>query len=858
MDPMVGTLARGLAILVACLVLDLAARAQESSAAPPWPWTRRVRALMASDDAGGLDELGSLLDGLNARVRPAQGPARANDDEVFAFFQAAVHLAEHGAGALPGGESPRELFDRARRAVALRDWPDQAAWVELRFAQYVYAAEGRAREAAEILRAELGRRPRSASEFALRQALVEMLRKQARFDEALAEVDRWGARLDELNGQVDSRAALALAGLRGTRGQILRQLGLPRQAAQQYAQEGALAELAGDAGARARHALHRADLDLLTERFDRALATIDEARSSAWFAELPPATRDLFALTQGVTLSEIEREEPEREPRAASVLEAALDAGNLAQHDALVAELNLADLALRNGDPERSGRWSRAARERMEAFRSPALLNERPWLVAHECRAVLARHAEAPGAVSRDELGAARESMRRAWSELLELGSRMPFRPGGLGFLNIANRREALGTLIRCCLATDGPEAGALLGLEHLLEAEALGSIARLVGAPPTTVEAVRRDLLAPDRGALVYLPAKERTHLFVLDRRQLRHAVLPSKDALHAAGRALAGLLATRPQQLRGAQARRQHRSALEDAAQEVGRWLLPPSVRPVVQGWSGLTVAGLELVGAPPLELVSLAPGEPLGWTHAIDHLPSFALGHILAQRAVPSADATPGVALIGNLDPPSGPGAEIAPFERIRFDAAAARDQLRAWPPARTRVAVGRRVGFAELARPEVSGAAVVELWLHGVHDPAVERGAALVLADETGKSARLLTCDAVEAAVDVGGLVVLAACGAAAGPVRYGDDALAHLGGAFLRAGARTVVTSRAPLELETTRALLQRFHVHLAAGASAAEALRRARVDRDGPAGDALAFYLAQLEVTGLGHAPVFR
>ena len=118
-------------------------------------------------------------------------------------------------------------------------------------------------------------------------------------------------------------------------------------------------------------------------------------------------------------------------------------------------------------------------------------------------------------------------------------------------------------------------------------------------------------------------------------------------------------------------------------------------------------------------------------------------------------------------------------------------------------------------------------------------------------EDGGTSGLTTCDDVERNLELSGLVVLSACGTALGPKRLGDDDLAHLGGAFLRAGAAAVVLSRSQVGYGPTLELMEGLHARLAAGDPPAEALRRARADlkEDDPAG---AFHRSQFQIVGLG------
>ena len=101
-----------------------------------------------------------------------------------------------------------------------------------------------------------------------------------------------------------------------------------------------------------------------------------------------------------------------------------------------------------------------------------------------------------------------------------------------------------------------------------------------------------------------------------------------------------------------------------------------------------------------------------------------------------------------------------------------------------------------------------------------------------------------------------LAILATCSGARGPNRLGDDALGHLGGAFLARGSSCVILSRLDLEYSATLAVLERLEARLAAGDPPAEALRRVRSDFSAGGKTSLAQHAALLQAVGLGHASV--
>ena len=133
-------------------------------------------------------------------------------------------------------------------------------------------------------------------------------------------------------------------------------------------------------------------------------------------------------------------------------------------------------------------------------------------------------------------------------------------------------------------------------------------------------------------------------------------------------------------------------------------------------------------------------------------------------------------------------------------------------------------------------------------HGVNDYERERSAGLVLSSSDGGPGVVFAEDVEALAMPP--LVVLAACQAGDGPMRYGDDDAGHLGGAFLTAGSSAVVVASGNLPLGVTLDLLDRTFVEWGDGSSFAEALRRARVGLHRQSGRAHPYFFAGLRLTG--------
>ncbi|HJX28870.1 MAG TPA: CHAT domain-containing protein [Thermoanaerobaculia bacterium] len=163
----------------------------------------------------------------------------------------------------------------------------------------------------------------------------------------------------------------------------------------------------------------------------------------------------------------------------------------------------------------------------------------------------------------------------------------------------------------------------------------------------------------------------------------------------------------------------------------------------------------------------------------------------------------------------------------------------------------MATGRRF-LAELTyEPEV-----IHFAGHAVPNLSFPELSLLVFAPEAGKdsSGAVYSHEIQEAQLARTRLAVLSACKTAAfgKPDSEGAVGLAR---PFLAAGVPSVLASLAPVEDEQGKEVLTRFHVHLRAGASPAEALRAAQLSRLAEGGEAARpIYWAMFEI--IGGAPI--
>jgi tetratricopeptide (TPR) repeat protein len=683
----------------------------------------------------------------------------------------------------------------------------------------------------------------------------ELWRLRARIALETGRIHDAKARLDELTRSVASLAGIPApdrariaANVEGEWAGLWMSLGVMDRAAEHLARA---EELARQAGAPVPELFpRRADFLLLSEDFERLVEEIGR-----WKAAGDPQNERLLSLLElylGVAESELEREGMSGAgPRAERTLRALAAHSTDALTDAERARIwiDLADLRLRAEDPP--GAAEDLGRARLLLGGSLASGELGALLTVVEARAALARGA------SREELLLLRSACSRHFDELLASWAATLHPPGGIGFLHQASRRQVLCTLIELVLRTE--EAGADEAADLVLRAQSTAALgAGWTLSAPASVERLRRTFLDEAHGVLVYVPGKfERSsHLFLLDRQGTRHVPLAARDELRKAIGPLEQALAVHPGTL-DASGRAFLAARLTKASRDAARALLPEEIRRWLAACRELTVVGGELIGTIPFEALALQDGRLLGQACAVSTLPSLAVGLALAERPLPEFEFDLGLVASLELDSGLREHADVArsAIAGIRLRDADLERLTGAARAASRWTLVGSAADQAALlaAAPRVRATRVVDFLLHGVYLRDLERGSALLLPGGKGGEASFLTADEVERSLELQGAVLLSSCGSGLGPERLGDDNLANLGGAFLRAGARAVVLSRAPLELGATIELMGRVHAEILAGTPPAEALRRARVERAQRVDSVDAFADTGIQAVGLGH-----
>lgn len=431
---------------------------------------------------------------------------------------------------------------------------------------------------------------------------------------------------------------------------------------------------------------------------------------------------------------------------------------------------------------------------------------------------------------------------------MIERWAATPPRPGGLGFLLEADRRQITSARIGLDLALE-PEGAAEAGLEQVLRLQAMSTLARREAVPVPSLTELQQALLEPGRGMLVYLPADGTSRLFTIDHESVHAHELVEADLITRArvdyfSHLVAQHGSAIPRDLLVAEERKLARALAEE--------LLPTDVAARVHAWSQVTIVGTDLLGPTPFEWLPLGEERYLGAKRAVSYLPSvpWAVHHAgQPHRASGDRDLVLAVA-----DQPA-----IA--AKKRWDSAVAlpfdgdvQSKLASPYGERVHVLSGAETTLGGLAEVGPASGRVLQFLGHAIHDSNRERPTGLVFAGDAAGS--VAWCEDVEG-WDAPELVLLSACRSAYGPMRRGDPGASAMAGAWMAQGARAVITCRDELTFDQAVDASALVHRDLAASASPAEALRTVRkaaiaADPDGAPLDAPLW-----QVVGLGHEPVF-
>ena len=222
------------------------------------------------------------------------------------------------------------------------------------------------------------------------------------------------------------------------------------------------------------------------------------------------------------------------------------------------------------------------------------------------------------------------------------------------------------------------------------------------------------------------------------------------------------------------------------------------------------------------------------------ALTRAPRMASGDLALVMGAPTLDAD-ALSLLSLSQPNDQRSAQLskprfATLPGARAEALRAGAQLSSLPGLRVQTLIGPRASEAALRRADLTRLRYLHISTHGLSDalpwsvpqPVAVRQPALLLAreDDAPEDGVLRLTEILRWRTGAE-LVVLSGCTTGRGWEELGAGAYG-LAGAFLVAGAQSVVASAWDVSDEATAALMQGFYTHLAAGASPAAALRRAR------------------------------
>ena len=648
----------------------------------------------------------------------------------------------------------------------------------------------------------------------------------------------------------------------GIRGQAYLHLGLPDVAAPHIEEQLEIATRFKEAGDPFGEALHQEavvrdlNLWLASERFDRVVERAARWLQPESYGSMVPSMRAQILLRQGLALAELARRDRSKAPRAEEVLAEAVRA--LSPHEGGSGRLALVELALAGGDED----TARALLEELRAW----LVGDGPtrrtgmrvqW---NAYRAALA--AELALRAGDEELvSSAERDLRQAYDELLVEWERSGWREEGVAFLHFGARCFVVSQLMRLVDRPHVGGSGADAAFDVLLRAQELSTVTRSRKARATDIARVRDALAAPGRAILSFLLAPDRVHLFVIDEEPTLHATWEVESrAFYGAVRDFRASVNRSPRSEPSDEARRRRRDRVDELGRELVDRLLPDAIRERLTRAREWTVVGIDMLAYLPVEALPWR-GSRIGRELAIAYLPSVPFGVALAAEPFDLRRDDVDRVEIATAGAPTRSASVPSDLRSQAPLSMTDRELLRItpWYPTQRKVArTTDQATWGALRGMLERSPTVLQVWTHGVFAPARERPSGLVFAAEPGREDGMVWYDDI-LAIDSPPVVVLAACGAASGPVRRGEDLVSRLDAAFLRRGGRVVVLPSADAEVEATARLLETFHARLRGhGESPAEAMRAARAALSSDERYEDPFYDALIHVVGAGHDPVFE
>lgn len=524
----------------------------------------------------------------------------------------------------------------------------------------------------------------------------------------------------------------------------------------------------------------------------------------------------------------------------------------------MIAAVESAALALKVGEPERAlATLDAVEREYGDRVTSRLFRNR---LAVRRLEVAIALGDDQLRLRATRELQSTMDGLLASWGEL-------DLVPGGVGFLHYEERRHALSLLVGSIL-DDGAPGATARALDQILRADAHSTLARTIGAPAATsqqlVELCRRENAA----VVVLLTTHAVTHRFFVSPSGVEHDHCANEEMLERrivrSGRALAripkaGVVEAAFIDIDG------------DLAFLSGE-LLPKAIRAGAEGFSSVYIFAPDLSGRAPFEALLVDGDRYLGLTVPVVRSSSMAAVLAISTRDV-SRSSSQGrrvemFALSGVEHGGIGIDLTLGELRGLSEHAGVSID-----------VQLGPSATRESFLRSMTRGTDLFIVWSHGVSDlrqpipagllvarskndkgeqfpaqsggPEIPEGLAVLGASEI---ARALSAAEEGAAPRI---VLLAACDAARGHARTGDDSAGHLGGVFLGAGTSAVLLTERPIEREAALLFVKAYaaaYLDRKTATTAAAATLTARRAVASTAGFESPHYWAALQLVGWGGA----
>jgi CHAT domain-containing protein len=346
-------------------------------------------------------------------------------------------------------------------------------------------------------------------------------------------------------------------------------------------------------------------------------------------------------------------------------------------------------------------------------------------------------------------------------------------------------------------------------------------SILKAQSHDTVSMEQVQRSL-DPSAAILEYVVAEPRSYCLVISRTDARIVPLAGKQSIEA-------LIAAYLKAVKAKAPARKEASAMYDA-------LLAPVA-------TAAQKKRLVVVRDGPLHLVPFdgfldRGGRYVAETHTVVYEPSATSFYLLTSQKRPAASSARALLAVGGV-PYSPAQLKQATITRgydpeALSDLPASKDEVMAAEAALhgtgDLLLIGPRATESAFKRAATSPYGIIHLAVHGYASTTERNGSALVLLSDpaAGEDGFLQASEIVQLPLK-SDLVILSACDTAIGPLE-GEEGIAALSGAFLLAGARSVVSTLWSVDDTFSLFLMKQFYKHLAAHESAAPALTAAKRD----------------------------